>query len=130
MAIKLTELSLATLHLIDDGGPEHLFQSLMLKLVRDAESRPNVDGKRKVKLEFEVESFLNPKTMEVDTVALTVFGSLALPAFHTEPHKLRTNQGRLLFHAETPESPDQHTMDFPAPVPAPTQTAQVKQPPE
>jgi len=105
------EFSLAELVNLDLGKAHAAFQAELGKVIQDLQDRPFDDGKRTVTLKLE----LMPEELihgQLETVKTTILIDSKVPTKQTRAYSMRvTQQGRLTFNPESPDDPNQKTLD-------------------
>lgn len=107
--VQLQELSLDSIRAIDPTV-DAMFQKIMRDLARDCELRPYDSKERSCTLKFKLIPVLDEATGELDYIELETEGKPGVPVYRTRKSQLRSEQGRLVFNADLPDSIDQTSL--------------------
>ena len=111
--IREVQLGFAELAELDGGRFNNVFRAQLSAVANDCMDRGAADStKRTLTVKIDIVPVIDVETGECDQVNVQLHSATKIPATRSNVARMRTTRAGLLFAPDSPDDPDQHTMDF------------------
>ena len=112
--MAMEKVSLATIHLIDDGSLQQLFDRAIKNALADCDDRPADETAREVTLKFSIVP-VSATGRSCERVSIDAQVNTKVPAYRTTPTDVSVRKDKNgfmgLFNPMAPEDAEQRTLD-------------------